>query len=266
MAFALNSFGQGGVMKVLTKLLADFVAWRWAPTVGLLSASVLFVLIVVGLVPSEIGVPVANSKFSPKPRATSTAGLSPEATTALATNSDDEPTAARIAPSPVPEATPLDRPADFGRRGFSPVLDRPDPPPMAAPPPPAPPIPVMHQPAAVAEAQVSPAPAAAPPQSRVGALFQRVQSAFGGGSSPVVPPPQPPQPQPQPQPQPPSAAEPVAPPNGAPPSNAEIPPNAEPPAGAAPPNGAAPPAEAAPPNGAVPPNGGPTTPGAPAPG
>jgi hypothetical protein len=245
-------------MKVLTKLLADFVAWRWAPTVGLLSASVLFVLIVVGLVPSEIGVPVANSKFSPKPRATSTAGLSPEATTALATNSDDEPTAARIAPSPVPEATPLDRPADFGRRGFSPVLDRPDPPPMAISPTPAPPIPVMHQPAAVAEAQASPAPAAAPPQSRVGALFQRVQSAFGGGSTPAAPPPQL-------QPQPPSAAEPVAPPNGAPPPNAEIPPNAEPPAGAVPPNGAAPPAEAAPPNGAVPPNGaggGPTTPGA----
>lgn len=222
-------------MKVLTKLLAEFVAWRWAPTVGLLSASVLFVLIVVGLVPSEIGVPVADSKFTGKSRATSAAGLTKEGptTTAIAAADEDQATG-RSAPSPVAEAIPVTRSADFGRRGFSPVLDRPEPPP--APPPPAPPpLPVVQQPPAVAAAP----PATNPPQqSRVGTLFQRVQSAFGVHPS---------TPQPAP-----GAEAPAAPPNGAAPF--ALPPNgAVPPAEAAPPNEAAPPPEGAPPNGAAPP-------------
>src|SRR5690349_9477241 len=58
--------GAGGRMKAVAKLLADFAAWRWAPAVAMLGATLLYVIIVVGLVPSEILIPVANAKFAPK--------------------------------------------------------------------------------------------------------------------------------------------------------------------------------------------------------
>jgi hypothetical protein len=54
-------------MKALAKLVADFVAWRWAPTVAILSAAFVYVVVVVGLVPSEIQVPITNPRFQPRP-------------------------------------------------------------------------------------------------------------------------------------------------------------------------------------------------------
>ena len=56
-------------MKALGKLLGDFVAWRWAPAVGLCVASLFYVLVVVALVPDEIGVPVTNTRLAKKRRA-----------------------------------------------------------------------------------------------------------------------------------------------------------------------------------------------------
>jgi hypothetical protein len=235
-------------MKVLTKLLADFVAWRWSPTVGLLSASVLFVLIVVGLVPTEIGVPVANSKFSPRPRATSTAGLEPDTNTATAyaATAGDEAPATRLAPSPVTHSAPASRPAEFGRRGFSPVLDRPEPPPP-------PPMPVAPPPIVASPTQTP-----ASPPNRMTGIFQSVQNAlrapFGSTTA---------QPVPGAASEPPAAPDPNAPPPpGLPP--AAVPPGAIPPEGVAPgavPPGAVPPGVAPP---AVPPGvgGGPAMPGA----
>jgi hypothetical protein len=101
-------------MKALAKLVADFVAWRWAPTVAILTASLFYVLVVVGLVPTEIDVPITNPRFQPKPTPTSTA----EPMTMPAV--DTTPAAA-----PVPLSQT--RPAEFGRRGFSPPLARPSP-------------------------------------------------------------------------------------------------------------------------------------------
>jgi hypothetical protein len=177
-------------MKVVTKLLADFVAWRWAPTVGLLSASVLFVLIVVGLVPTEIGVGVASPKFGGKPRLAATSQAEGLTATALATNEDST---GHAEPAPVVAAVQPTRPSDFGRRGFSPVIDRPEPP--EAPPPAPPPLPVVApapppqpapQPAALT---ATAAPASTAPPGRVAGLFQSVQNALRGGQfNNLVPP------------------------------------------------------------------------------
>src|SRR5690348_10751198 len=136
-------------MKALAKLVADFVAWRWAPTVAILTASLFYVLVVVGLVPTDIDVPMTNAQFKPKPAATATSA-EPMTVPAM----DTVPAAA-----PVPQARSL--PNDFGRRGFSPPLARPDP--LPAPPPPPPPPP----PAMVAVPPPPPVPAEVPPAEAV---------------------------------------------------------------------------------------------------
>jgi hypothetical protein len=149
-------------MKALAKLVADFVAWRWAPTVAILSAAFIYVVVVVGLVPSEIDVPITNPRFQPKPANTAT---------------DSEP-ATVPAMETMPAAAPLPasraQPHEFGRRGFSPPLARPDPPPPPPPPPaplivPEPPPPEVPPPAPEpvvpqAEPSVVPPVASLPPR------------------------------------------------------------------------------------------------------
>jgi len=137
-------------MKALGKLLGDFVAWRWAPAVGLCVASLFYVLVVVALVPDEIGVPVTNTRLAKK-REPST-DEKPEVPTFPTTMPETEP-------APPPHSMPV-QPAgvvDFGRRGFTPPLERPEAPPA---PPVMMPTPPVAPPPPVAEA---PAPAEAPP-------------------------------------------------------------------------------------------------------
>jgi hypothetical protein len=148
-------------MKALAKLFTEFIAWRWAPAVALLAASMVYVLVVVGVVPSEIGIPVANAKFSarslPKPASTAT---HEEGATAYATAANDTPASSPPAP-PTRHGS-----ADFGRRGFSPRLDRPEPPPPpAAPPPPVIPPPVPTNPGAISN------------------IFSRIQGALRPGAA-----------------------------------------------------------------------------------
>lgn len=153
-------------MKALAKLVADFVAWRWAPTVAILTASLFYVLVVVGLVPTDIHVPITNPQFKVKPAATANA---------------DEPLtvpAAETLPAAAPVPAARNEPADFGRRGFSPPLARPEPPPAPPPPPPPPlPAPVVAPPPPVvppqaeppvAPEQVAPPPEVSPPSPRSG--------------------------------------------------------------------------------------------------
>src|SRR6188472_3078480 len=122
-------------MKALAKLLAEFVGWRWSPAIGLLVASLFYVLVVVVLVPSEIGVPMANARFTQKALA-EPAAEAPEPPTFPTTPMEAEP-----APPPAAAVQPVGA-NDFGRRGFSPPIDRPEPPPQAIVPPPAPPPPM----------------------------------------------------------------------------------------------------------------------------
>lgn len=155
--------GTGATMKALVKLLTDFITWRWAPAVGLLTASMIYVMVVVGLVPSEIGVPVANAKFEPQSRSAAGSVFGGSASNGNANEGSygaGETRPISAPPRPVQRA-PV---ADFGRRGFSPRLDRPEPP---SPPSPAPP----------------PAAAVAPPtRGSFGGLFSRIQGALRPGS------------------------------------------------------------------------------------
>jgi hypothetical protein len=125
-------------MKALGKLLGELMAWRWAPAVGLCVASLFYVLVVVALVPDEIGVPVTNARFAKK---LAPSEETPEAPTYPTAVSEVE----AAAPPPVAAVQPAGV-VDFGRRGFSPPIDRPEPPPPP-PPPVAPPPPVVPEPA-----------------------------------------------------------------------------------------------------------------------
>jgi hypothetical protein len=179
-------------MKALAKLVADFVAWRWAPTVAILSAAFVYVLVVVGLVPSEIDVPITNPRFQPKPATTTTDSVS-DTVPAM----DTMPAAAPVPASRVQQN-------DFGRRGFSPPLARPDPPPPPPPPPPAPviapaPPPVVPPPepepvVPQAEPSVAPPAAATPtpnprrlPRNMTG-ILQNVTNALAPMVNPNAPP------------------------------------------------------------------------------
>lgn len=135
-------------MKGIHKPVVEFVGWRWAPTVGLLSAALLYVGIVVALVPDEIGGPVPPSRPSLTPRTLPTHHNTESETTFSARTDDVAPQVVAHAPPPAPVTI---QPAEFGRRGFSPPLERPTPPPepvVVTPPPPPPPAVVPPPPPA----------------------------------------------------------------------------------------------------------------------
>jgi hypothetical protein len=136
-------------MKALGRIFGELVAWRWAPAVGLCVASLLYVLVVVALVPDEIGVPVTNARFVKK--------VAP--TPAEVSETPTFPTAVPESEVPPPAPAPVRQVGvvDFGRRGFSPPLERPEAPPtpVVPPPPIAPPAP---PPVAVAPAMPAPPP------------------------------------------------------------------------------------------------------------
>ncbi len=152
----------GGTMKAFVKLVVEFVGWRWAPAVALLTASMLYVLLVIGLVPSEIGVPVANTKFNAHLTENHFGSSETSANTYATSTSETTPV---LAPA---RQTMRPKPSDFGKRGFSPPLDRPEPPPR--PPAPTPvitPAPVMTN---------------APTRGPLGGIFSRLQGALRPGS------------------------------------------------------------------------------------
>jgi hypothetical protein len=152
-------------MKALAKLFTEFIAWRWAPAVALLAASMVYVIVVVGVVPSEIGIPVANAKFSQRSLARPVSTTpSEEGATSYANAANDTPAAPPPAPATRHGA------ADFGRRGFSPRLDRPEPPPPPAPAIPPPPPPVMPPPAPTNPGAIS-------------NIFSRIQGALRPGAA-----------------------------------------------------------------------------------
>jgi hypothetical protein len=118
----------------------DVLRWRWMPCVGLVSASLLYVVVVVAVVPDSFEEPTAQSAHK-------TAGSRTQA----GLQANDEPHStegdAESAPPAPPSPAPGPVPGAFGRRGFSPPLPRPDPPPAAPPPPPPPqPEPVVEVP------------------------------------------------------------------------------------------------------------------------
>jgi len=129
------------------QLVSDFFDWRWAPCVGLTAGSLAFIVLALLLIPTRIDGPTpGNDSLSSLGRAGRSApqalfGASLAQAIPGAGERTSEPSNfARTARAPAP---PPDQPAAATQRGFSPVIDRPEPPPPppvveTAPPPPAP--------------------------------------------------------------------------------------------------------------------------------
>jgi outer membrane biosynthesis protein TonB len=145
------------------KWFTDFATWRWAPTVGLLGATLLYILLVLLVVPGEVGLPGLDAKFVP--RGSGLRGGVNAATSATGGGLDFANRAGSdFANTPASESspsTPARAAAASPRRGFSPPLERVEPPPPPAPPPPV--VNVEPPPAPAPEAApVPPPPAEAP--------------------------------------------------------------------------------------------------------
>ena len=110
-------------------IVSDFIEWRWAPCVGLTAGSLAFVALALLLIPTRFdGQPpvanVLNTFDSPRPQrslyASSLAASRPEP---AAREEQD----ARVASSPPVSERRSDETSAPPARGFSPVLDRPEP-------------------------------------------------------------------------------------------------------------------------------------------
>ena len=149
----------------VVQILSDFIRWRWAPFIGLVGASLFYVLFVILLIPSQVG--------AAEPEEEGAALELPEATTGDRAEDTPETEAPAGASGPVKHierSSPLTAAPAPKRRGFSPPLERPDPNPPAqatpVPPPPAPP------PGVIQELPQAPPPPDPPPpeeQARIGA-------------------------------------------------------------------------------------------------
>lgn len=152
-------------MRVL-QILSDFVRWRWAPCVGLLGASLFYVLFVILLIPSQVGASETEEDDVPAVETSESNGEGDEGATGDTHTS---------APSPVKHidrSSPANTAPPPKRRGFSPPLERPDPTPPAAPPPPPAAPPPPEQASTPPQAPPPPDPAAvaaAEEQQRLGA-------------------------------------------------------------------------------------------------
>jgi hypothetical protein len=152
-------------------MVSDFFEWRWAPCVGLTGGSLAFVALAVLLIPTRVGEPRAitplNTESSPPPqRALYGSSLARN----LTEPAEPRPNirVARSMPPPAPRSAEMSPPP---QRGFSPIIDRPEPP---APPP----IEVV---APVAPVAPAPAPEPPPPGSTI-----TIQPVPGGESREVT--------------------------------------------------------------------------------
>ncbi len=149
-------------MARVVQILSDFIRWRWAPFVGLVGASLFYVLFAILLIPSNVGASENEEEEAPAvdaPESASDRG-----------DERSETDAQTAAPSPVKHierSSPLPAAPAPKRRGFSPPLERAEPAPPPPPTPPPPPAAVVEQ---VPPPQAPPAPdPAAGEQQRIGA-------------------------------------------------------------------------------------------------
>ena len=127
------------------QMVNDFFEWRWAPCVGLTAGSLAFVVLALLLIPARVGEPRAASMpyaFDSPPAQRPLYGSS--LARSLTEPADPELNDARVARSQPPAAPRNNETRPAPQRGFSPILDRPEPPPPPPAPvaPPAPPEPL----------------------------------------------------------------------------------------------------------------------------
>lgn len=164
------------------RIWTDIVEWRWTPAVGLALGALSYVSLALLVIPDRIGdearAASRTGAFQALRSRTSAfaASIAPSLTDSDSTRG--QPGALQNAQSPPTPVAPPARPVDeasFPRRGFSPPLERveppPPPPPPPAPPPepiavpvPAPPPPPVASPAPAEPAQGPPPAPDAPPE------------------------------------------------------------------------------------------------------
>jgi len=125
-------------------LLRDFFEWRWAPCVGLTAGSLAFVVLALLLIPTRFeGALNAGNSSDESALLDRTSAIPPRAYLGASLPRSFPSvgrTSEQASPSPVreerAESPPaLNEPAAPQARGFSPIIDRPAPPPAPAPPP-----------------------------------------------------------------------------------------------------------------------------------
>jgi hypothetical protein len=149
-------------------MVSEFFEWRWAPCVGLTAGSLAFVALALLLIPTQFDgasgaaslrneTALLDRATAVPPRALLGASL-PRNFGGLGRNSEQASAPSRrelFTPPPGPPPGMSEQAAP-PQRGFSPIIDRPDPPP--APPPPAPPPPAPVEVAAPPPQVPPPAP------------------------------------------------------------------------------------------------------------
>jgi hypothetical protein len=126
-------------------MVSDFFEWRWAPCVGLTAGSLGFVALALLLIPTSVAVdPRAASTLTafdstPPQRALYGSSLARDLTDRAEAQRTTR--VARSVPPPSPRSNETSPPP---QRGFSPIIERPEPapPPIEAVPPTAPAMPV----------------------------------------------------------------------------------------------------------------------------
>lgn len=145
------------------QFVSDFIRWRWAPFVGIVSASLFYVLLAILLIPSQVGASETKEREFPVE-----APSVPDVPADVGEASEEESGAlSRSRPTPRPARRAATSMSSPRRRGFSPPLERPEPAAPAAPPAIAapPPVPVIPAPAP----PVPPPPPAAEDATTLGA-------------------------------------------------------------------------------------------------
>jgi hypothetical protein len=115
------------------QMVSDFFEWRWAPCVGLTAGSLAFVVLALLFIPTRVDEPLVattpNTFDRPPPqRPLYGSSLARSLIEPAEPQLDD----ARVARSQPPSAPRSNETRPAPQRGFSPILDRPEPP---APPP-----------------------------------------------------------------------------------------------------------------------------------
>ena len=136
----------------VTPLVSEFFEWRWAPCVGLTAGSLAFVALALLLIPTQFDSATSGSNLSRLPNETALldrpAGTPPRALfgaslpRSLAGIGRDSERSNPTRHERMEPAPGMSEQAAPPQRGFSPIIDRPEPPPAPPPPAPPPPMPV----------------------------------------------------------------------------------------------------------------------------
>jgi hypothetical protein len=159
------------------RIWTDIVEWRWTPTVGLALGAVSYVSLALLIIPDRIGDDERNASrvgtFQALRNRTSAfaASIAPSLTDSEPPRAESGAEPAPSPPTPAAQPHPTDE-SNFPRRGFSPPLERAEPPPPPPPPTPTPtpepvvvppPAPPPPEPPAAAPASPQPEPSPPPP-------------------------------------------------------------------------------------------------------